>query len=100
MKRNIPMKSNTRSTIVGLRLAIATLGLATFLVLTAPSVQAIPVPSYTILLTELSSSNLTVSYDGPGATFTSPASNTGTDLWTVTYALTSYSTFLLNPFVL
>ena len=61
------------------------------------SVDVSPV-GYTINLTELSSTSLTVSYNGPGATFSTPT-NTGTDLWTVTYTLTQGSTFSLNNFV-
>jgi MYXO-CTERM domain-containing protein len=93
------MKSNTRPTIPGLRLALATLGLATFLLLAIPSAQAGPIQSYTITLTELSSTSLTATYDGPGATFSVPL-NTGTDTWTVSYTPTLYSTFTLTPFVI
>ena len=52
---------------------------------------------YTINLIELTSAILTASYNGPGATFS--VTPNGTDLWTVTYTLTTNSTFSLTNFI-
>jgi protein with PEP-CTERM/exosortase system signal len=88
-----------------LRAHLTILGLAVVAALAASSAKANTMnlaaasPVYTITLTELSSTNLTATYDGPGAIFSSPATNNGPDNWTVTFSLTLDSSFSLNPFV-
>lgn len=61
--------------------------------LAAPLAKAVPV-GYTITLTELSSTVLTATYNGPGATFSVVLNSP--DFWTVTFAPTPGSTFSLD----
>jgi hypothetical protein len=104
------MKTNTSAkNIQSVRLRLrrphlAILGLTIAAALAAPLARAdtmslaAVVPVYTITLTELSSTSLTATYNGPGATFSTPV-NTGPDAWTVSYTLTQGSSFSLVNFI-
>lgn len=78
-------------TILGLTIAAALA--ASLAKANTMSLDVAPV-GYTINLTELSSTSLTATYNGPGATF-SVVPN-GPDFWTVTFAPTSNSSFSLD----